>query len=68
MPALCLLQNRLVHVDTRMPRSVLAEPTWAARMTVDDHRALPPLGPAHIDPHGRFETDLGSRIDVAAAA
>ena len=68
MLALHLLQNCLVYVNTRMLQSVLTEPAWAARMTVDDHRALSPLGHAHINPYGRFEIDLGSRIDFAAAA
>jgi TnpA family transposase len=66
--SLHLLQNCLVYVNTRMLQSVLAEPTWAARMTPEDHRALSPLGHAHINPYGRFEIDLGSRIDFATAA
>ena len=66
--ALHLLQNCLVYVNTRMLQSVLAEPTWAARMTAEDHRALSPLGHAHINPYGRFEVDLESRLNFAAAA
>ena len=66
--ALHLLQTCLVYVNTRMLQSVLVGPTWATRMTADDHRALSPLGHAHINPYGRFEIDLGSRIDLAPAA
>jgi hypothetical protein len=66
--ALHLLKNCPVYVNTRMLQSVLTEPTWAARMTADDHRALSPLGHAHINPYGRFEIDLGSRIGFAVAA
>lgn len=66
--SLHLLQNCLVYVNTRMLQSVLAEPTWAVRMTPEDHRALSPLGHAQINPYGRFEIDLGSRIDFATAA
>ena len=68
MLALHLVRNCLVFVTTRMLQSVLGGGAWAARMTPEDHRALSPLGHAHIDPHGRFEIELGSRIDFAAAA
>lgn len=68
MLALHLVQNCLVYVNTRMLQSVLGDGAWAARMTREDHRALSPLGHAHINPYGRFEIDLGSRVDFAAAA
>ena len=68
MLALHLVQNCLVYVNTRMLQSVLGDGAWAARMTREDHRALSPLGHAHINPYGRFEIDLGSRLDFAAAA
>ena len=66
--ALHLVQNCLVYVNTRMLQSVLSDGAWAARMTPEDHRALSPLGHAHINPYGRFEIDLGSRVDFAVAA
>ena len=68
MLSLHLVQNCLVYVNTRMLQSVLGDGAWAARMTPEDHRALSPLGHAHINPYGRFEIDLGSRLDFAAAA
>jgi len=68
MLSLHLLQNCLVYVNTRMLQSVLGDGAWAARMTAEDHRALTPLGHAHINPYGRFEVDLARRIDFAAAA
>lgn len=61
--ALHLLQNCLVYVNTRMLQSVLGNPTWAARMTPEDHRGLTPLSYAHVNPYGRFEVDLERRID-----
>ena len=68
MLALHLVQNCLVYVNTRMLQSVLGDGAWAARMTPEDHQALSPLGHAHINPYGRFEIDLGSRLVFAAAA
>lgn len=61
--ALHLLQNCLVYVNTRMLQSVLGNPAWAMRMTPEDHRGLTPLSYAHVNPYGRFEIDLDSRID-----
>jgi hypothetical protein len=41
--SLHLLQSCLVYVNTLMLQCVLAEPTWAARMTAADARGLTPL-------------------------
>src|SRR3546814_4106440 len=61
--ALHLLQASLVYVNTRMLQSVLVEPKWTGRMTPDDYRGLTPLIYSHVNPYGRFDLDLNSRID-----
>lgn len=66
--ALHLLQASLVYVNTRMMQSVLAEPIWATRLTDRDYNGLSPLIYAHINPYGRFDVDLGKRIDFGAMA
>jgi TnpA family transposase len=61
--ALHLLQASLVYVNTRMMQSVLVEPKWSGRLTPEDYRGLTPLIYAHVNPYGRFDLDLNSRID-----
>ncbi|WP_234835930.1 transposase [Sinorhizobium meliloti] len=61
--ALHLLQASLVYVNTRMLQTVLVEPKWAARMAPEDYRGLTPLIYSHVNPYGRFDLDLNSRID-----
>ncbi len=43
MFALYLLQSALVRVNTLLLQRVLDEPSWAARLGVDDQRGLTPL-------------------------
>lgn len=66
--ALHLLQASLVYVNTRMLQTVLAEPTWHGRMAREDYRGLTPLIYAHVNPYGRFDLDLDSRIDFGKIA
>lgn len=66
--ALHLLQASLVYVNTRMVQSVLSDPTWAARLSERDYSGLSPLFYLHINPYGRFDVDLGKRIDFGAMA
>lgn len=66
--ALHLLQASLVYVNTRMLQTVLVEPQWAGRMTPDDYRGLTPLIYSHVNPYGRFDLDLNSRIDFGRLA
>lgn len=61
--ALHLLQASLVYVNTRMLQTVLVEPKWAARMAPEDYRRLTPLIYSHVNPYGRFDLDLNSRIE-----
>lgn len=70
MAALCLriLQASLVYVNTLMLQDVLAEPTWAALLGSADRRGLTPLFWQHVRPYGEVRLDLGSRLDIGAAA
>lgn len=62
------LQASLVYVNTRMLQSVLTEPAWEGRMMPEDYRGLTPLIYAHVNPYGRFDLDLDSRIDFGKIA
>ena len=66
--ALHLLQASLVYVNTRMLQTVLVEPNWASQMTSEDYRGLTPLIYSHVNPYGRFDLDLNSRIDFGRVA
>lgn len=66
--ALHLLQASLVYVDTRMLQTVLAEPAWRGRMGPEDYRGITPLIYAHVNPYGRFDLNLDSRIDFGKIA
>ena len=61
--ALPLVQASMVYVNTRMVQSVLRDPVWTARLSLEDHRGLTPLIYAHINPYGRYDVDLNARID-----
>nr|AEN94401.1 transposase Tn3 family protein [Sphingobium chungbukense] len=37
-------------------------------MTPDDYRGLTPLIYSHVNPYGRFDLDLNSRIDFGRLA
>ena len=62
MLALHLLQNCMVYINTLMIQRVLADATWSERMTPRDLGALSPLLTQHINPYGRFELDLETRL------
>jgi TnpA family transposase len=63
MLALHLLQSALVHVNTLLLQKVLADPTWAQRLTDADRRALSPLYWSHIRLYGTFTLDMDARLD-----
>ncbi|MEU8927946.1 Tn3 family transposase [Kitasatospora sp. NPDC048545] len=67
MLALHLLQSALVHVNTLLIQQVLAESKWAEKLTDADRRGLSPLFWTHVNPYGRFELDMNSRLDLATA-
>ncbi|WP_431904445.1 Tn3 family transposase [Nonomuraea sp. bgisy101] len=62
-----LLQSALVHVDTLLMQQVLADPKWAGKLTDADRRGLSPLFWTHVNPYGRFELDVNSRLDLGLA-
>lgn len=62
MLALHLLQNCLIYINTLMLQRVLAQPHWAGRLSTRDLSALTPLFWDHINPYGRFELDMETRL------
>ena len=66
MGLLCLhlLQSSLVYINTLMIQRVLADEGWSERMTPRDLGALSPLLTQHINPYGRFELDLETRLEL----
>ena len=64
MLSLHLLQNCMVFVNTLMLQQVLARPHWSDRLTPRDQLAITPLIWDHVNPYGRFELDMDSRIPV----
>jgi TnpA family transposase len=65
MLALHLLQNCMVYINTLMMQQVLARPHWAERLTATDLRAVTPLIWEHVNPYGRFELDMETRLDLS---
>jgi len=68
MLCLHLLQISMGYINTLMIQHVLAEPAWSNRLGPTDLRALTPLVHAHINPYGRFELDLTTRLALDGAA
>jgi TnpA family transposase len=66
MLALHLLQSALVYLNTLLIQRVVAERSWATRLTGEDRRGLSPLFWAHVNPYGRFTLDMGTHLDLAA--
>lgn len=68
MGLLCLhlLQSSLVYINTLMIQRVLADEGWSERLTPRDLGALSPLLTQHINPYGRFELDLETRLELEA--
>jgi TnpA family transposase len=62
MLSLHLLQNCMVFVNTLMLQHVLACPHWAGRLNARDLHALTPLIWEHVNPYGRFDLDMDTRI------
>ncbi|CAL9654563.1 Tn3 family transposase [Streptomyces sp. enrichment culture] len=68
MLPLHLLQSALVHVNTLLMQQVLADSKWADSLTDADRRGLSPLFWTHVNPYGRFELDMNSRLELHLAA
>src|SRR5208337_2681681 len=65
MLSLHLLQNCMVYINTLMMQQVLARPHWAGRLTPPDLRAVTPLIWEPVNPYGRFELDMETRLDLS---
>jgi TnpA family transposase len=64
MLALHLLQNCMVYINTLMLQQVLAQPHWSGRLSTRDLSALTPLIWEHVNPYGRFELDMQTRLPI----
>lgn len=64
MLALHLIQNCMVYINTLMIQSVLARQHWQGRLTPRDYAALTPLIWEHVNPYGRFDLDMESRLSI----
>jgi hypothetical protein len=56
----------LVYLNTLLIQRVVAERSWATRLTGEDRRGLSPLFWTHVNPYGRFTLDMGTHLDLAA--
>jgi len=56
----------MVFVNTLMLQQVLARPHWIGRLTDRDRQALTPLIWEHVNPYGRQELDMLTRIAALA--
>jgi hypothetical protein len=54
----------MVYVNTLMVPQVLARPEWNGRLDARDFHALTPLFWGHVNPDGRFELDMTTRINA----
>jgi len=68
MLCLHLLQISMGYINTLMIQHVLQEPAWANRLGPADYRALTPLIHTHVNPYGRFDLDLTTRLAFDAMA
>lgn len=62
MLALHLIQNCMVYINTLMIQKVLALPHWQGKFTPRDYAALTPLIWEHVNPYGRFDLDMNTRL------
>ncbi len=66
MLALDLLQNCMVYINTLMLQQILARPHWRERLNAIDRRALTPLIWGHVNPYGRYDLDMATRLPLSA--
>jgi TnpA family transposase len=62
MLSLHLIQNCMVYVNTLMIQKLMAQPHWQGKFTPRDYAALTPLIWEHVNPYGRFDLDMNSRL------
>jgi hypothetical protein len=66
MLCLHLLQSALVHINTLLLQAVLEIPEFNESIGPNERRALTPLFWTHINPYGRFDLDMTTRLDLNA--
>lgn len=64
MLALHLIQNCMVYINTLMIRRALVQPHWQGTMTSRDYATLMPLIWEHINPYGRFDLNMNTRLTL----
>ena len=64
MLSLHLLQNCMVYINTLMLQEILDQPHWQGQLTEPDLRAMTPLIWEHVNPYGRFELDMTTRLPL----
>lgn len=57
-----------MHVNALLMQQVLADEKWADMLTDADRRARSPLFWTHVNPYGRFELDMNSRLELGLAS
>jgi TnpA family transposase len=62
MLALHLIQNCMVYINTLMIQQLLAQTHWQSKFTPRDYAALTPLIWDHVNPYGRFDLDMSTRL------
>ncbi len=65
MLSLHLIQNCMVYFNTLMIQKLLAQPHWQGKFTPRDYAALTPLIWEHVNPYGRFDLDMNTRLALA---
>ena len=68
MLALHLLQSCLVYINTLLLQRVLDDLAWAAKLTPEDRRGLNALFWTNVNPYGRFQLDMDTRLDLDLTA
>jgi TnpA family transposase len=64
MQALHLLQNCLICINMLTLQQVLARPQWGQTLEPRDLSALALLTWEHVNPYGRFELDMNTRLPL----
>ena len=47
-----------------MIQRILSDTSWRKRLKAEDLRALSPLIYSHINPYGRFDLDMNTRVPI----
>src|ERR1035438_1003957 len=54
--------SRHQPINTLLIDQILAQPHWQGKFTLRDYAALTPLIWEHVNPYGRFDLDMNSRL------